>query len=477
MSADPSLRGREIAWSPHPGAQEAFLSCPVFEVLLEGERGSGKTDVLLMDFAQFVDRGFGPAWRGVLFRRTYDELKDVIAKTEHWFPRIWPDATYNRVEHYWRWKKGEQLFLGQFMRDADYRKRHGHAYTWIGWEELTSWPSDSGFRLMMSCSRSSVRGIPLHVRATTNPYGVGHNWVKSRYQLPHMRRRVITDPGTGLQRVAIFAPLAQNRKLVEADPNYVSRVSAAARNESERLAWMEGRWDIVAGGMLDDVWDGDQNVVPPIPFERIPPSWTIDRSFDWGSSKPFAVGWYAESSGEPIRWQNKIYGAVRGDVYVIAEWYGCTQNRNEGVRMPAGEIGRGIVDREDDWGLRGRVRRGPADSSIFDTEPGHTSVAEDMEAKGVSWDPADKGPGSRKQGWEQIRKYLKGAHVPVGGGPREQPGLFVFSTCTQFLETVPTLPRDHKDLDDVDSEAEDHWGDALRYRLRRKRMTVRQTSF
>jgi hypothetical protein len=50
--------------------------------------------------------------------------------------------------------------------------------------------------------------------------------------------------------------------------------------------------------------------------------------------------------------------------------------------------------------------------------------------------------------------------------PRELPGLFVFNTCEQFIRTVPVLPRDEKDLDDVNTEAEDHVADECRYFIR-----------
>ena len=63
-------------------------------------------------------------------------------------------------------------------------------------------------------------------------------------------------------------------------------------------AWLFGDWDITAGGMFDDLWDASVHVVQP--FE-IPGTWYLDRSFDWGSSKPYSVGWWAESDGSDIK--------------------------------------------------------------------------------------------------------------------------------------------------------------------------------
>ncbi len=173
--------------------------------------------------------------------------------------------------------------------------------------------------------------------------------------------------------------------------------------------------------------------------------------------------------------RGRWYGTVRGDLFHIAEWYGWNGTRNEGVRALASDVGEGVVDREEDWGLKGRVKPGPADASIFDEENGN-NIAKDMAAKGCRWNAADKSPGSRKQGWEILRKMIRNAH-PVSNGVREYPGLFVFGeNCPQFLETFPVLPRDDKDLDDVNTEAEDHCGDMARYRARKKLRGVSQES-
>lgn len=477
---DPSTgEEREATWAPQYGSQHAFLNAtPIFEVLYTGTRGPGKTDGLLMDFAQHVNQGFGSDWRGILFRKTFPELADVIAKSKKWFPLLFPGAKYNQSTHTWTFPQGEELLLRHMRTQDDYWAYHGHAYPWIGWEELTTWADDKCYKVMMSCCRSTRPGMPRCYRATTNPYGTGHNWVKRRFYLPQSIGRIIRgvdeDGHPEPPRVAIQGKIWENKILLHADPDYIPKLKQAARNPSELKAWLEGSWDIVAGGMFDDLWNSQVHIVPSVPLDRIPKRWKIDRSFDWGSSKPFSVCWWAESNGEPFESQGRVYGRVPGDLYLISEWYGFNGNRNEGLRMLASRVAQGIMDREEDWGIIGRVKPGPADSSIFDEENGN-NISKDMEREGVRWTPADKGPGSRKQGWEQMRKMLSGA-LPQAHGPREMPGLFVFDQCHQWLETVPTLPRDDKDLDDVDTDAEDHAGDATRYRIRKKLRGAKQTS-
>ena len=474
-----------VIWRPQEGSQEAFLaSTPIFEVLYQGTRGGGKTDCLLMSFGMHTGKGFGAAWKGILFRQTYKQLTDVITKTKKWFPQIWPGAKFNNSEHVWTFPGGEQLLLRQFNKDDDYWNYHGHEYPWIGWEELCNWPTDNGYRRMFSCCRSSTPGMPRMIRATTNPYGPGHNWVKARFLPDRMNMKVRKDlvDEEGLKeppRISIFSSLYENKILLKEDPEYINKIAAAARNAAEKKAWLEGSWDVVAGGMFDDVWDPDYNIIKPF---AIPHNWRIDRSFDWGSSKPFSVGWWAVSNGEDVKMANgKWRSTIRGDLFRVAEWYGWTGKPNEGARLLAVDISEGIVKRELERGWRDptnpmwcRVKPGVADAQIFAAENGNC-IATDMKNRvrmdngivyrGIKWVAADKRPGSRVTGWDQMRRMLKAAH-PTPLGPRENPGLFVFDNCEHFIRTVPVLPRDEDDPDDVNTEAEDHIADETRYRVR-----------
>jgi len=45
----------------------------------------------------------------------------------------------------------------------------------------------------------------------------------------------------------------------------------------------------------------------------------------------------------------------------------------------------------------------------------------------------------------------------------ELPRLVFFSTCTNTIAQIPTIPLDKKNPEDVDTNAEDHLYDALRY--------------
>lgn len=488
-----------IVWQPLPGSQTLAMSCPAHIILYHGSRGPGKTDAQLMRFRRNVGQGFGKHWRGVIFDREYKNLDDLVAKSMRWFPEFKDNVRFlsSKSDYKWVWKTGEELMFRAVKRDQDYWSYHGQEFPFIGWNELTKYPTDSLFEMMMSCNRSSYRPedfpiidnetgavsytseIPLEIFATCNPYGAGHNWVKKRFinAAPmgriHKKTVNVFNPKTQQKedfvttQVHIFGSFKENKYL---SPKYVAELSSM-KDLNKRKAWLAGSWDVVAGGMFDDVWDTQYNVVKPF---QLPPTWRIDRAFDWGSSKPFSVGWYLESDGSDFYdGTGKLRSSVRGDIYRFAEWYGCTGKPNQGLQLLATEVSTGIIQRELALNIHGRVYAGPADGSIFDVENGN-SIAVDMQKPvrvnsrqypGVGWGRADKSPGSRIHGWEKLRTFIDNAKPPETGGVREHPGFFIFDTCTDCLDLLPILPRDEKNADDVDTDAEDHIGDEVRYRI------------
>lgn len=462
MAATLLAAAPNVAWAPQPGSQTLFVTSPVFETLYEGTRGPGKTNALLMDYCQHVGQGYGAAWRGILFRRSYPALADIVTKAQEWIPRAFPDARFIQsgpAGYTWRFGTGEELLLRYIERPADYQNYHGHEYPWVGFDELTMWESPDCYNLMKSCCRSSRPGLPRKYRASTNSHGPGHAWVKLRFIDPAPRGVAITDEH-GNQRVTLHGHWSENRQLLEADPEYIKRLQQATEdNPDQAAAWIDGSWDVAAGAFFAGAWNRKVHVIPPF---QIPPGWRLDRSFDWGSSKPFSVGWWAESDGSPVRLpggEQRTF--ARGTLVRIGEWYGCVPGKaNVGLQMEGAEIAKGILERQR---LRwpGRIiNPGPADSSIFDVQDGHC-IADSFKKGGVTWLPANKGPGSRKNGWQLMRERMGFAKR----SPKEHAGLFVFSTCTDFIRTVPMLPRDEKNPDDIDTKAEDHIADETRYRV------------
>ncbi len=400
---------------------------------------------------------WGQHARGILLRKHYKQFEEIIRRSkELWVPL---GVSWKSSPPSFEWpRSGAKLILRHLQNDDDAEEYQGHSYTFVGSDELTNWASPYAIDKMRATLRSAA-GVKCVFRGTGNPGGPGHSWVKARYVDPappltihEWELKLLGGEVARRKRVYIPALLEDNRKLTEADPDYWMRVvESVAGNEALIKAWRYGLWDIVAGGMFDDVWNSKIHILEPF---QIPASWRIDRSFDWGSAKPFSVGWWAESDGSPAP-NGKVY--PRNSLFRIAEYYGWNGQPNQGVRLTALEIAKKIREIEG-LSFPGRVvKAGPADPSIYVTENGHC-IASDMEAGGVSWERADN---SRKSGWDRFRKMLKASMKH----PMEDAGFFVFNTCRNFIRTFPVLPRDERDQDDVDSEAEDHIADESRYRV------------
>lgn len=313
-----------IIWKPLPGSQTRFLTCPVFEALLEGTRGGGKTDALLMSFAQYCGRGFGEHWRGVLFRLTYPQLADVVAKSKRWFYSIFPGAKFNESDYRWTWPTGEILYFRYGATEDDYWNYHGHEYCWLGFEELTNWKDLSFFEAMLSTCRSSFPGMPRMIRATCNPFGVGHGAVKARYKIGEVSAGTIIREEGQQARVRIHSSIYENEHLLKNDPNYLPTLEAIS-DPNRKKAWLLGDWDIHVGSFLEGVWDASKHIVDPFP---IPSSWTVWKAMDWGYSAPYAVYWFAMDCD--------------GCIYLWRELYGAGEKAGQGSREGAAEVARKI---------------------------------------------------------------------------------------------------------------------------------------
>ncbi len=259
-------------------------------------------------------------------------------------------------------------------------------------------------------------------------------------------------------QVHLFGTYRENRFL---SPEYVATLDAET-DPNKRKAWLEGDWDIVAGGALDDVWKKQHCIKPRF---KVPKSWRIDRSFDWGSMHPFSVGWWAEADGtEATMPDGSIFCPAPGSYVRLCEWYGTKIiGTNEGLKLGATEIADGIVERERllrelDW-IRTEVRAGPADNQIYNVvDKDQETIAKRMEDRGVIWTRSNKSPGSRIIGLELLRERLKATNKGEG------PGIYFMENCRAAIATLPVLPRDVDKPDDVDTESEDHIYDETKYK-------------
>lgn len=438
-----------IIWQPQSGPQTFLLECPVFEVFYGGARGGGKTESSIGDWLQHCST-YGEAAIGIFFRRKLVQLAEVVARTKQLFPKL--GAKYNEQQKTWTMANGARLKFAYLERDSDAEEYQGHNYTRVYVEEVTNFPSPDPINKLRATLRSGS-GVPCGMRLTGNPGGAGHNWVKRRYIDPNPKGfQLITDDTeididgvktvVKLDRVFIPSKLADNMLLIRNDPTYILRLKQSG-SDALVQAWLEGNWNIIDGAFFDE-WDENIHVLSSHNYrDLIRPDWLRFRAFDWGSYRPFSVGWYAVVPHDLI--VNDLL-FPKGAMIKYREWYG-SQGPNKGLKMTADLVADGVVERE-----RGeRIRYGVADPAIY-IRDGGPSIGETMSLHRCNWRRADN---KRKAGAEMLRQRLV--------GERGRPMLYFFDCCEDSIRTIPTLQHDDHDPEDVDTEAEDHAYDETRY--------------
>lgn len=441
-----------IVWAPQEGPQERFVTCPLFEVVYGGARGGGKTDGALGDWALHAKR-YGRNAKGLFVRRTQRALEPTIERAKLIFSRL--GARWQEQKSIFVWPNGARLAFRYLDSDSDADAYQGHDYTRVYVEELTQFADPRPVKKLKATLRSAA-GVPTGFRATCNPGGPGHTWVKARYIDPGPWKIIEEDfisPFTGetlkVKRVFVPARLTDNPRLLQNDPTYVATLQQAGSAQLVR-AWLEGDWDIIEGAFFDN-WTS-RNIIRP--FE-IPSTWTRFRSLDWGSARPFSVGWWAIVS-DPITVETELGRQIelpRGCLVRYREWYGSNGEPNVGLKMTAEAVAEGIKDRE----AGDAITYGVADPAIFSSDGG-PSIAERMFTNGIAWRRADNARVPRAGalgGWDQLRARIS--------GDDDGPQLVAFSTCRDLVRTLPVLQHDAKRPEDVDTESEDHAADETRY--------------
>ena len=253
-------KGRSIVWKPQP-KQAAFMRRCEDEALYGGAAGGGKSDALVIEVLRQVDV---PHYRGLIVRKTYPQLSELIDKTMQYYKPAFPKARYNSSAHCWTFPSGAKIYFGSMFRAQDKYNYQGKQYDFIGVDELTHFTWEE-YSYLMSRNRPSGPGTQVYIRATANPGGVGHGWVKARFISP-------APPGTRIvqlvdvkkpdgsvekmRRTRIFIPstIFDNPALLKNDPGYLNNL--ASLPEAEKQALLYGSWDSFSGQVFTE-WRND----------------------------------------------------------------------------------------------------------------------------------------------------------------------------------------------------------------------------
>jgi hypothetical protein len=439
MGARDDERSVEVIWEPQAGPQWALLRCPVFEVFFGGARGGGKTDGMLGDFASHAAK-YGKDAIGLMVRRERTQLIETIERSRQLYAPL--GAKFNEQDKLWRFPNGARLRFAYLERDADADAYQGHSYTRVYVEEIGTFPSPAPIMKLMATLRSGA-GVPCGFRATGNPGGPGQHWVKARYIDHAPKGMTVTKhefrspfDGKVITRDRVYIPSrVTDNKFLGAE--YVANLQMSGSPELVR-AWLEGDWNVIAGAFFPE-FSMARHVCAP---RELPAHWTRFVAADWGSARPFSVGWYAVSDGE-------LSDIPRGCLVKYREWYGMAGEPNVGIKLHA-----------EDWGagIKARTQEKIAYYVVDPAAMHHNGGPSIAERSGIDWFAADNkrvGTVGAMGGWDQLRARLK--------GDGEHPGILFFSTCIHTIRTIPALQHDENRPEDVDSEAEDHAGDETRY--------------
>lgn len=452
-----------MGWFPHEGPQYIFCKRGEFEVLFGGAAGPGKTDCLIMEATRFIKK---QNYRAIIFRRTFPQLQEIIDRCWNWYPQL--GGIYRATEHRWYFPTGATINLGHMQHEMDKYNHQGKEYHFIGFDELTQF-LESQYLYLHSRVRTTDADIPLRIRSTTNPGGIGHIWVRDRFITVSKPFETYIDPASGQSRCFIPATIYDNPTLVENDPGYIQRLEALP--EVEKLRLLYGNWDAFEGQVFSEL---SQRIHGCDPFP-IPEEWEKFCVFDWGYSRPWAALWFAVDFDGGLYLFRAYYGMKKGSL----EKY----DPNKGARQTNIEIAREIRNQEKE-----RIAFRVADPACWaptkirgsNTILG-PSFVEDSSKEGLYWLKADN---DRIRGKQQVHMRFKveeETDPATGEVISEQPRFHAFNFdenggqgVKRWWDEMTSLQEDPKNPEDVDTDQPDEGYDCTRYAFMSRPITPKQ---
>lgn len=275
--------------------QDYALHVPANEVLYGGAAGGGKSH--LMRVAAIIWCYLIPNLNVYIFRRLSTDLyknhmegvNGFVNLLEPWvkkgFVTIVQPGTI-------KFANGARIFLNHCQYEHNVYQYQGTDIHVLMIDELTHF-TEKMYTFLRGRCRAVGLSVPSSVNETfprilcgSNPGNLGHNWVKAMFvDTTGKGERIVQTEAKdgGMRRAYIPAKINDNPALMRDDPSYLDRLEGLGNPELVR-AMKEGDWDIVAGGMFDDVWKPEHIILPRF---KLPVSWKLNRSFDWGQKSPF----------------------------------------------------------------------------------------------------------------------------------------------------------------------------------------------
>jgi hypothetical protein len=446
----------DLVYQPQP-KQEGWHACSAYESGFGGAKFGGKSLALVMEATRYT---WHPRYRGIIFRRTYPRLEELLDRAKQWYPGLGAVCTDGKD---WVFPSGAKILFRHCQSEDDKRAYHGHEYQFMGFDQLEEF-TQTQYVFLLGQNRTGVADLVPYVRSTFNPGGVGHGWVKERF-IEHGSTDCppwtpVNDVGDDLQsRCFHFANIDDNRLGEEADPHYRQRLGNLA--EADRRALLAGDWEVFAGQFFGE-WRRELHTCEPF---DLPAHWTTrGYAVDWGYGAPWSVHFYVRdedlwASHKLERW------------YAYRELYATkVDDEDQADRIKAArEADEQVVKAKDP---KARLTWATvADPSMWNNKPNSNHSAQQAYAgRGVHLTKANN---DRVAGWARLRSFLR-AHRVLSDGKREPltPDgkpllLFMRERCPHAIRTLPALVYDERNVEDINQDpgVEDHCADEIRYWL------------
>ena len=424
--------------------QVRFMKAKKKHVGFGGARGGGKswsirTKAKLLSFKY-------AGIRILIVRRTYPEL--VNNHINYLRQELLGIAKYNDKDKVLKFANGSTINFMYCARDLDLDRLQGTEYDIIFLDEATQL-SEYQMKTITACLRG-VNNFPKRVYYTCNPGGQGHGYIKRIFIDKKYEEGENPDEYEFIQSL-----VTDNTALMESQPDYIKQLEALPPKLRE--AWLHGKWDIFEGQFFEEFKDAPEHYLDRQwthviePFD-IPAEWNVYRSYDFGYAKPFSCAWWAVDK--------------EGCLYRIAELYGCTNIPNEGVKWTPDKQFQKIREMETEHPyLKGRDIWGVADPAIWDASRGD-AINDTALKYGINF---SKGDNKRIAGWMQM-------HYRMAFDDNGYPMMYVFNTCKAFIRTIPLLMYSTTNVEDLDTDQEDHVADEARYMCMSKPITPKSKS-
>ncbi len=452
----------------------------VDKLLMQGGRGTGKTETMSAVYLQHVNKGYGEKWKGLCLRHSYDALKDVFERfkaiTDTFFIENVEYKVLNSSDEYCvKFKWGEIIYFRALDSLKTYEtKFKGQEYPFIWIEELTTILNIELVDLILTCNRAANTSdgvkVPVMFRATTNPDGPLHEHIKRRFikasKEGEILENVIEHPlkkGTFIKetQMHLYTILTENYMLPD---DYVFKIEAL-KHTNYRLyrMYMFGDWDVQVDTLFSDVYEHQKQVIKPF---KIPSYWQVKRAFDWGTSDPFCYLCYAISDGTPfLNYNGKLQQVPKGSIFIIKEYYGAEslETANKGLQLPPSTVSKNIKDIE--LNLRTRlidhnqqIIPGPADDyMLHGKKAGLKTIYDYFLENDVKFSRGIKSNQSIEQGIEIMKEMLNNTKEQ-----NNRPHLYFFDTCKFSVDTIFSLKADPTFPDRPAQKQADHACDVVR---------------